>query len=67
MIIPALTGEKLDKISRKNIHIFVQNEAVIGKKPVPGVCETSNSSHKQIISWQEKNLKIIFSQGSGTL
>ena len=44
-------------------HIFVQNEAVIGKKPVPGVCETSNSSHKQIISWQEKNLKIIFFTG----
>ena len=44
-------------------HIFVQNEAVIGKIPVPGVCETSNSSHKQIISWQEKTSKLFFFTG----
>ena len=49
-----------EKYSR---HIFVHNEAVFGKKPVPGACETSNSSHKQITSWQEKNLKIIFFTG----
>ena len=45
-------------------HIFVQNEAVIGKKPVPGVCETSNSAHKQITLCWEKNLKITFFTGA---
>ena len=51
MLIPVLTGEKLleeileEKYSR---HIFVENGISIGKKPVAGVSETSNSAHRQI-------------------
>ena len=63
-MIPALTGEKLDR--RKNI--FVQNEAVIGKKPVEGVGETSNLAHRQIFFMlRKKTSKKLFCLGPSTL
>ena len=43
--------------------IFAKNVVSIGKKPVPGVSETSNSAHRQITSCREKNLKITFFTG----
>ena len=64
MLIPVLTGEKLLEEILEEIysrHIFVENGISIGKKPVAGVSETSNSAHRQITSCREKNLKIIFS------
>ena len=51
-------------LEEKYLHqIFAKNVVSIGKKPVPGVSETSNSAHRQITSCREKNLKITFFTG----
>ena len=52
-------------LEEKYLHqIFAKNVVSIGKKPVPGVWQTSNSAHKQITLCREKNLKITFLSGA---
>ena len=70
MLIPVLTGEKLLEEILEEIysrHIFVENGISIGKKPVAGVSETSNSAHRQITSCREKTLKITFFTGASII
>ena len=69
MLIPVLTGEKTVQILEEKYsrHIFVENGISIGKKPGAGVSETSNSAHRQITSYREKNLKIIFFTGASII
>ena len=69
MLIPVLTGEKTVQILEEKYsrHIFVENGISIGKKPVAGVSETSNSAHRQITSCQEKTSKLCFSLGPASL
>ena len=59
------TGQNLKE--KYSYHIFVQNEAVIVKKPVAGVGETSNSTHRQITLWSEKKSKITFFSGASNI
>ena len=55
-------------LEEKYLHqIFAKNVVSIGKKPVPGVSETSNSAHRQITSCLEKNLKITFLSGASII
>ena len=52
-------------LEEKYLHqIFAKNVVSIGKKPVAGVWQTSNSAHKQITLCREKNLKITFLSGA---
>ena len=59
------TGQNLKE--KYSYHIFVQNEAVIVKKPVAGAGETSNSTHRQITLWSEKKSKITFFSGASNI
>ena len=59
------TGQNLKE--KYSYQIFVQNKAVIGKKPVAGVGETSNSGHRQINSCSKKNSKITFFSGASNI
>ena len=69
MLIPVLTGEKTVQILEEiySRHIFVENGISIGKKPVVGVSETSNSAHRQITSCREKTSKLFVSLGPASL
>ena len=69
MIIPALTGGKTGQNLKEkySYQIFVQNKAVIGKKPVAGVGETSNLGHRQINLCSKKNSKITFFSGPSNI
>ena len=59
------TGQNLKE--KYSYQIFVKNKAVIGKKPVAGVGETSNSGHRQINLCSKKNSKITFFSGPSNI